>query len=61
MKVLWLPKIAIQSIATDVIDAYEKKVACIRKPPIPVEDIIERGLNLKLAFIDFRKELVSNR
>jgi len=57
MKVPWLPKNAIQSIATDVIDAYEKKIAYIQNPPIPVEDIIERGLNLKLAFIDFKKEL----
>jgi Zn-dependent peptidase ImmA (M78 family) len=57
MKVPWLPKKTIQRLATHVIDAYEKKIACIGKPPIPVEDIIERGLNLKLAFIDFQKEL----
>ncbi len=55
MKVPWLPKSGIQLIAEDVIAGYESKMGCVVKPPIPVEDIIERYFDLKIGFVDFEK------
>jgi Zn-dependent peptidase ImmA (M78 family) len=53
MKIPWLPKKKINKKAEGVITDYELNVGLKVEPPIPVEDIIERGLNLKLGFIDF--------
>ncbi len=55
MKVPWLPKNGIQLIAEDIIAGYESKLGCVVRPPIPVEDIIERYFDLKIGFVDFEK------
>ena len=57
MKVPWLTKKSIAAAATGVIADYEAKIKRCIQPPIPVENIIERGLSLKLGFIDLRKKL----
>lgn len=60
MKVPWLTKKSIAAAAADVITDYEAKIKRCVQPPIPVENIIERGLNLKLGFSDLRKKLKLN-
>jgi len=57
MKVPWLPKKKIAQAAAEVIAGYQTEVRRRVTPPIPVERIIERGLNLKLGFTDLRKKL----
>jgi len=57
MKVPWLTKKSIAAAATGVISDYEAKIKHRVQRPIPVENIIERGLNLRLAFADLRKRL----
>jgi len=53
VKVPWLSKDVITQIATDVLLGYEDKIGQIISPPIPVEDIIERYLELDLGYVDF--------
>ena len=60
MKVPWLTKKSIAAAATGVIADYEAKINRRVQPPIPVENIIERGLCLKLGFSDLRKKLKLN-
>jgi Zn-dependent peptidase ImmA (M78 family) len=57
MKIPWLPKKRINKKAEGVIADYELKVGLRVEPPIPVEDIIERGLNLKRGCIEFKDNL----
>jgi hypothetical protein len=57
MKVPWLTKKTIAAAVTGVIADYEAKIKRRVQPPIPVENIIERGLSLKLGFTDLRKKL----
>lgn len=57
MKVPWLRKKSIAAAATGVIADYEAKIKRRVQPPIPVENIIERGLGLRLGFIDLRTKL----
>ena len=57
MKVPWLTKKSIAAAATGVIADYEAKIKRRVQPPIPVENIIECGLSLKLGFTDLRKKL----
>jgi len=57
MNVPWLTKNSIATAATGVIADYEEKIKRRVRPPIPVENIIERGLSLKLGFSDLRKKL----
>ncbi len=52
MKIPWLSKKWINQKAQDVITEYESAIGGKVAPPIPVEDIIERGLNLKLGVIE---------
>lgn len=47
----------IGDVATKVISAYQAKMGYPVEPPIPVEDIIERLLNVKLDYIDFEEIL----
>ncbi|MHC4457616.1 MAG: ImmA/IrrE family metallo-endopeptidase [Planctomycetota bacterium] len=56
MKIPWLPKKKINKKAEGVITDYELNVGLKVKPPIPIEDIIERGLNLKLGFVEFENK-----
>lgn len=57
MKVPWMAKGAIAAAAAALVADYQMKVAEPVSPPIPVEDIIERGLGLNLAFSDLRTRL----
>lgn len=57
MKIPWLSKKSIRAAAAEVIANYEAKIERQVKPPIPVENIIERGLGLRLGFADLRKTL----
>lgn len=57
MNVPWLSKKSIAAAADGVIAGYEAKVKRRVQPPIPVENIIERGLELRLGFADLRKNL----
>lgn len=52
MKVRWLAKESIAKSASDLVRDYEKLVARLVHPPIPVEAIIERYLGLTLSFED---------
>ncbi|MGD8336285.1 MAG: ImmA/IrrE family metallo-endopeptidase [Desulfobacterales bacterium] len=55
MKVPWLPKSGIEAIAGDVLSGYEMMTGSPVAPPIPVEDVIERYLNLRIGFMDFEQ------
>lgn len=57
MKVPWLTKKSIGAAAAGVLADYEAKIKRRVEPPIPVENIIERGLGLRLGFTDLRKKL----
>jgi len=52
-----LSKKSIAAAADSVIAGYEAKKCCRVQPPIPVENLIERGLGLRLGFADLRKSL----
>jgi Zn-dependent peptidase ImmA (M78 family) len=58
MKVPWLSKKKINTKAEIVISDYESNVGVNVEPPIPVEDIIERGLHLKRGCIEFENKMV---
>lgn len=60
MKVPWLPKTRIAQMADDVISDYEMQTGRRVTTPVPVEDIIESGLGLRLAFEDLRGKLKMN-
>ena len=53
----YIRKDKIADIASKVITSYQAKLGDLVVPPIPVEDIIERLLNIKLGFMDFEKKL----
>ena len=57
MIVPWLPKEEIADYASKLIEDYRQIVQRDVHPPIPIEDIIERGLNLQLGFADLRRKL----
>ena len=57
MIVPWLPKKKIADDASKLIEDYTQIVQRDVNPPIPIEDIIERGLNLQLGFANLRKKL----
>ena len=60
MKIPWLTKKSIAAAAGGVVADYEAKIKRRVQPPIPIENIIERGLSLKLGFSDLRKKLKLN-
>jgi hypothetical protein len=55
MKVPFLSKQFISDIAADVLCDYEAIIGRTICPPVPVEDIIEQSLGLRLGFVDFEK------
>jgi Zn-dependent peptidase ImmA (M78 family) len=57
MNVPWLSKETISDAASWLRAEYQTTTSRLATPPIPVEDIIERGLGLKLGFTDLRKKL----
>jgi Zn-dependent peptidase ImmA (M78 family) len=60
MNVPWMPKKRIANAAAGAIDKYQNEVRQHVAPPIPVEDIIERGLNLHLSYMNLREKLELN-
>lgn len=60
MIVPWLPKKKIADFASNLIEHYAHIIQRDVHPPIPIEDIIERGLNLQLGFANLRKKLEMN-
>lgn len=57
MKVPWLPREEIASKAQELLADYEHVTGIPVTPPIPVDDIIERYLELKLQTVDFEGAL----
>jgi hypothetical protein len=55
MKVPWLPKQEIALKAGEVLSAHEALIGKPVEPPIPVEDIIERSLNLRFSYEDLQE------
>jgi len=60
MKVPWLTKKIISETASGLIADYEAMAGYPVRPPIPVEDIIERYLGLRLSFEDLETILGLN-
>ena len=60
MKVPWISKEKIALKAMDLIEDFQVVAGYTVKPPIPVEDIIERSLGLRLLYEDLEKVLGSN-
>lgn len=60
MKVPWISKEEIALKATDLIEAFQVVAGYRVNPPIPVEDIIERALGLRLLYEDLEKVFGSN-
>ena len=56
VNVPWLPKDAINQVATELLLGYEDFTGQTLSPPIPVEDIIERYLELDLHYVDFSQK-----
>lgn len=57
MIIPWLPKNRIAADAQNLLKVYECIVQNKVRPPIPVDNIIENGLNLNLEFADLRAAL----
>lgn len=55
MKVPWLPKQEIALQACEVLSAHGTLTGTPVAPPIPVEDIIERTLNLRFSYEDLQE------
>ena len=55
MKVAWLPKEEIVLQARKVLSTHETLTGKPVEPPIPVEDIIERSLNLRFSYEDLQE------
>ena len=52
MRVPWLSKQTIEMAAEGLLGHYRWKVARPVAPPIPVEDIVEKHLKLRIEFDD---------
>ena len=59
MKVPWLPKEKIAERASALIAYFQSLAGYEIKPPIPVEEIIERALGLRLIYDDLEEKLGS--
>ena len=55
MNVPWLSKETISKKATALINGFQELAKYEVKPPIPVEDIIERYLGLRLIYDDLTR------
>ena len=60
MKVPWISKEEIAQKAMDLLEAFQTMAGYMVKPPVPVEDIIERSLGLRLLYEDLEKMFGSN-
>jgi Zn-dependent peptidase ImmA (M78 family) len=57
MMIPWLSKKRIARAAARLLDDYACVIQAEVQPPVPVENIIERGLKLRLGFVDLRSAL----
>ena len=55
MKVPWISKEKLALKAMDLMEAFQEMAGYSVRPPIPVEDIIERSLGLRLLYEDLEK------
>jgi len=55
MKVPWISKEEIAQKAMDLLEVFQTMAGYMVKPPVPVEDIIERSLGLRLIYEDLEK------
>ena len=60
MRVPWISKEEIALKAMDLMEAFQTMAGYRVKPPVPVEDIIERSLGLRLVYEDLGKVFGSN-
>lgn len=60
MKVPWISKQQIALKANQLIEGFQDMAGYTVRPPIPVEDIVERYLNLRLIYDDLEKILGRN-
>jgi Zn-dependent peptidase ImmA (M78 family) len=60
MKVPWISKQKIALKGMDVMESFQAAAGYTVKPPVPVEDIIERSLGLSLFYEDLEKVLGSD-
>ena len=60
MKIPWISKEQIALKAMDLIENFQTMAGYMVKPPIPVEEIIERSLGLRLVYEDLGKVFGSN-
>ena len=56
MKVPWISKADIEQLSMMIIEDYASIFKRDIKPPIPVEDIIERYFELRIAYVDFESK-----
>jgi hypothetical protein len=57
MIVPWMPKKRIAAAAAGVIETYQSRNKQPVNPPVPIEDIIEKGLDLRLSYSDLKRKL----
>ena len=57
MIVPWMPKKRIAAAAAGVIETYQSRIKQPVKPPVPIEDIIEKDLNLRIRYSDLKRQL----
>jgi Zn-dependent peptidase ImmA (M78 family) len=57
MIVPWMPKKRIAAAAAGVIETYLSRNKQPVNPPVPIEDIIEKGLDLRLSYSDLKRKL----
>jgi hypothetical protein len=55
MKVPWISKRRIAGKAPDLIENFQDMAGYPVRPPIPVEDIVEHCINLRLIYDDIEK------
>lgn len=60
MKVPWISKQQIAMKANQLIEGFQDMAGYTVRPPIPVEDIVERYLNLRLIYDDLERILGRN-
>lgn len=59
MKVPWMSKTYIARKATTLLEDFQERAGYEIRPPIPVEEIVERSLGLTLRYVDLEKILGS--
>jgi len=59
MKAPWISKEKIAATAMDLMQNFQALAGYTVRPPVPVEDIIERALGLRLSYEDLEKVLGS--